>query len=286
MLTGHTNSTHGPLKSFGLFVHKHAPSRFFVIMLGVFLFVVLLRFSIPLEYWYEDYTYAHHPSAELAFAYGERHFQALNSAQYDLFRAQRFFYLAAQSNPHIPYLYHELARTSFLMGDFTKAMAQIDLQIENEGDATPNSYYVRGLIEGYMGNYDASIADYKYFLKFDSQDWAAINDYSWVLLKAGRPQDAVVATAQGLALHPNNPWLLNTSAIALYQTGNVSLAREHVTAASQLVQHISTVDWLMSYPGNDPAVAQAGIDSFKQAVATNVTIIMAATSTISVGQQQ
>ena len=285
MLTGHTKPTrHSSRDESGFY--GIVTSRFFLVALCVFLFIVLLRFSIPLEEWYEDYNYAHHPSGELAFAYGERHFQALNPAQYDLFRAQRYFYLAAQTDPHIPYLYHELARTSFLIGDFTKAMAQINIQIQNEGDATPNSFYVRGLIEGYMGDFDSSIADYKHFLQFDSSDWAAINDYSWVLLKAGRPQDAVDATAHGLAVYPNNPWLLNTSAIALYQTGNVALARERVDQASQLLQHITKEDWLMSYPGNDPAVAQAGINSFKKAVATNMAIITAATSTLTLTQQE
>ncbi len=201
-----------------------------------FLFVVLVAaavFARPLFVdLSEDIMYALHPSPERAFAYGERHFSAGDVAEYDIVRAGYFFNEAAKKDPTIPYLYHELARIDFLRGDFTAALARINFQISMQGDKTPNSYYVRGLIEGYMGDYDASAKDYEHFLKFDPNNWAALNDYAWVLLKADRPGDAAEAAEKGLALFPNNAWLLNTDATALYETHDYADRRASPSTSS------------------------------------------------------
>ena len=177
---------------------------------------------------------------------------------------------AAQLDPSTPYLFHELARIAFLRGNLTHALALIDVQISLYGDTEPNSYYVRGLIEGYMGNYDAAITDYTHFLTFDSQDWAAMNDDAWVLLKAGKFQQAADITAKGLTLFPENPWLLNSRATALYELGNYSQALAVEQRASMYVGSVSQAAWLHSYPGNDPENASAGIASFTAAVAENM----------------
>lgn len=219
---------------------------------------------------YENIAYAIDPSAARAFQYGERHFNARESAEYDIDRAEYFFDRAAAQDPTLPYLYHELARISFLRGDFGRAMAQIDFQISMHGDSAPNSYYVRGLIEGYAGAYDASIADYQRYLQFDPHNWAAINDYCWVLLKADRAHDAAVASAAGLALFPNNPWLLNTSAIALYESGDIAHARDQMRKALIATQNVTPAQWLVAYPGNDPRVADIGVAAFQNAARENM----------------
>lgn len=231
---------------------------------------------------FENISYYFDPSAQRAFTYGERHFDSHDQKTYDVKRAEYFFNLAAAKDPSIQYLYHELARVSFLKGNYNRALSQIDFQISMQGDKTPNSYYVRGLIEGYMGFYDASIADYQVYLKSDPHNWAAINDYSWVLLKADRPKDAVVATDDGLKYFSDNPWLLNTNAIALYEIGDLERAREQARKALVAASGVSEKRWLTAYPGNDPRVAQEGISSFIEAARENMhTIDLAlASSTI------
>jgi tetratricopeptide (TPR) repeat protein len=184
--------------------------------------------------------------------------------------ASYFFTQAAQMDPKLPYVYHELARISFLGGDFTKAMAQIDFQISMHGDSEPNSYYIRGLIEGYMGDYADSAKDYEHFLTFDPNDWAAMNDYSWVLLKANRPQDAADVLVRGLALFPDNPWLLNSYATALYELGQFHGALEAATHAENAAQNVTDADWLHAYPGNNPNVADEGITQLRESIADNV----------------
>jgi tetratricopeptide (TPR) repeat protein len=219
---------------------------------------------------HEDVSFFLAPSAAKAFSYGERHFNGSDMAGYDIDRAMYFFMEAEQLDPTLLHVHHELARMYFIHGDFEDAMAQIDVQIAEHGDSTPSSYYVRGLIEGYMGDYTDAATDYAHFLQFDPRDWAALNDYAWVLLKADRPEDAARITARGLADFPDNPWLLNSRATALYELGDYAAALEAAQKASALVIDLTQMQWLKAYPGNDPRIASQGIAAFTLAVDDNM----------------
>src|SRR3989344_3690178 len=151
------------------------------------------------------------PSGERAFEYGDRHLDGQDPSQYDVEAAENFFKQAVKLDPELLYVHHQLARIAFLKGDFVTALFQINLQIQKHADETPNSYYVRGLIEGYMGDYGAAAKDYEEFLKVDPRNWAAVNDLAWVLLEDNRPQEAADATEEGLKYFPENPWLLKSS---------------------------------------------------------------------------
>jgi len=233
----------------------------------------LWQWWVPLQNIYEDASFALAPGAEKAYEIGNRHFNGQDTQHYDIARAEHYFQAAARLDPNLLYIHHQLARIAFLRGDFGSAMAQIDTQIALHGTSTPNSYYVRGLIEGYMGNYNAAATDYEQFLKVDPYNWAGVNDYAWVLLKAGRAQDAKSATDKALAYWPNNPWLLNSNAIARYELGDLQGAKKSADAAWQLVQKVSQPEWLHSYPGNDPEVAAAGIATFRASGIQNIHMI-------------
>lgn len=229
-------------------------------------------FPHAIPYAYEDLRYKLDSTPARAFDYGEKHFDASDSSQYDLDRAEYFFARAA-SDPSLPYLNHELARISFLKGDFNKALAQINLQISLHGTSTPNSYYVRGLIEGYMGRYDDAVRDYKIYVQSDPTNWAATNDLAWVLLKDDRPQEALQAIDTILPLWPENPWLLNNRATALFELGRLEEAKDVAEAAVGAVTHVIEQDWLRAYPGNDPLIAKDGVAAFKKAVEENMHMI-------------
>ncbi len=219
----------------------------------------------------ENRAYASHPSAELAYEIGERHFNSILYPQnYDIDRAEYFFDRAVALDPHLQYIWHELARIAFLRSDFPLALSCIDVQIAQEGDKTTNSYYVRALIEGFMGNYASAEADYSHYLRYDPIDWAAVNDYSWVLLKDNKPAQAHAAITAVIQYFPNNPWLLNSDAIALWTLGATSSARSRFEAADKAVSSISESEWSRAYPGNDPSVAEIGLSAFKDAVEKNM----------------
>lgn len=224
---------------------------------------------------YEDLRYAIDPTPVRAFNLGEKYFNAIDPQNYDIARAEYFFNEAAKDQS-LPYVNHELARIAFLKGDFDLALSRINLQISLQGTSTPNSYYIRGLIQGFRGEYEASARDYEIYLRTDPRNWAAINDYAWVLLKDRRYKEALIAVDWGLIYWPENPWLNNSRATALFELGRVEEALDAVQVASGKVANLSNMDWLTAYPGNDPLIAPEGIMAFKTAVEENMHTISVA----------
>ncbi len=216
------------------------------------------------------------PNADREFAYGERHFDTYKPEAYSIDLAEYFFRQAEKHDPKIPYLYHEIARVDFLKGNLHKALIEINIQIQRHGDKTPNSYYIRGLIEGYIGDYVAAAKDYERYLQFDPTNWAAINDYAWVLLKAERYTDAERAIVKGLTYFPDNPWLLNSYATALFELGKHERALVSAKKAQERMLHLTEGEWSRAYPGNDPEIAGQGVSTFRTAVEANVRTIEAA----------
>ena len=220
-------------------------------------------------------------SAIAAYAYGDEHFSVTDPQAYDINAARYFYQVAAERDPTLLYVDHQLARIEFLNGDFQGAFAYIDMQILAHGDSTPASYYVRGLIEGYRGEYADAERDYARFITLKPDTWAGMNDYAWVLLKDNKPEEAAAITSKGLKLYPDNAWLLNTNATALYEMGDIKDARAIVTRASTAVQALTQQQWSQAFPGNSPDVAQAGLDTFRKAVADNMHTMLVATTSIS-----
>ena len=219
---------------------------------------------------YEDASLAIHPSASLAYTYANRHFDASHRDEYDVKRAEALYEKANALNPQLPLLQHQRARIAFLKGDFTAALERIDDEIARDGASSPSSYYVRGLIKGYKGDFAGSASDYETYLKTDSRNWAAINDYAWVLTKENRPRDALVAADWGLMSWPDNPWLLNSKATAHFELGQLALAASAAEHAARAVAQITEKEWLIAYPGNDPLIAKDGVTAFQNAVRENM----------------
>lgn len=218
----------------------------------------------------EDLMLAVSPSAARAYAYGIRHLDARHAVDYDFERAAMLFTKAHEMDPRHPYVYHALARIAFLRGDLDAALGYIDAQIRYHSDVTPASYYMRGLIKGFMKDYNGAADDYGTYLELDPTNWAAATDRAWVLLQAGRPHEALSTIDSVYDLWRTNPWILNMRATALYETGDFALARETALEAARAVAVVTEEEWLRAYPGNDPLVAADGILQFQEAVRSNV----------------
>lgn len=217
-----------------------------------------------------DVMFAIRPSAQRAYEYGDIHFRAFNSRQYDIGRAEHWYKKSLALDPRLPYVHHQLARVAFLRGDFHSAMWHINKELDLNASPSPSSYYIRGLIEGYMGEYTQSAKDYEIYLKSDPNNWAAINDLAWVLLKSEKFQKAADAIERGLKYFPENPWLLNSYATALFELGRYEEALKAVKKAQAAVVDVTEYEWLVAYPGNDPKIAGQGLDAFRGAVANNM----------------
>jgi len=208
-----------------------------------------------------------------SYARGTYYFDAANSSGYGLDRAATFFESALSKDVTTPYLYHQMARVAFLRGDFETARALIALELQRNAQPSPSSFYISALIDAYRGDYASSSDFYEKYLVYDPHNWAAINDYAWVLLKAGKAREAAVLTARGLEENPSSPWLLNTAAISLYEIGDIEGARMMARLAVEESQRLEARDWTRAYPGNDPLIAAEGIDSFRSSVIHNMHMI-------------
>jgi tetratricopeptide (TPR) repeat protein len=218
---------------------------------------------------YEDLSLVFNPSAERAYEYGNRHFDAIHPDVFNIDRAEHLFKKAYEIDPSQPYVQHQLARIAFLKSDFNAALDLINAEIA-AGPPSLSSYYIRALIRGYMDDFAGSAADYEIYLKEDPRNWAAINDYAWVLIKQGRHKDALVALDWGLLHHVGNPWLLNSKATALFELGRIEPAKETIDLAARSVASVTEELWMQAYPGNDPLIAKEGVDTFKKSVEENM----------------
>lgn len=245
-------------------------------MLVVFAVLVVLLYQVPqvrlgTHALYEDTALFLSPSAERAYVYGAKHFDALAyPGVYDVARAQSLFEKTLELDPVYPYTHHQLGRIAFLRGDYVTALRHIDEELTLNLEPSPSTYYVRGLILGFMGRYDEAAKGFERFLAVTPENWAALNDYAWVLLKAGRIEEAAVAAEKGLVFAPDNPWLLNSAAIALYETGEVSQALVRARAAAEAAARVTEEEWLRAYPGNDPQLAGEGVASFQKSTLENI----------------
>jgi len=273
-----------PRYSMELLVKRNARLSFWlVIVLVILLLISAQKANGPLSTLIENTLFIINPTAERAFEYGSRHFDAQKPKLYDVEKARRYFERALAMDSTYPNVQHQLARIAFLRGDFELALARINLELENNPNPVPSSFYVRGLVEGYMGRYNDAARDYELYLSLlTTKNWAGITDYAWVLLKAGRHTEAARVTDDALSTFPDNPWLLNANAIAHFEIGEYERALISIRKASESVKKVSENEWHTAYPGNDPKIASTGLATFKTAVENNMHMIetKAASSTV------
>ncbi len=225
---------------------------------------------------HEDIMLRVAPSAERALRYGEAHLDASHSESYDIDRAEMLFLRAQRLNLKLPLVQHQLSRVSFLRGDFDQALKYIENELSSNPTPSNTSHYMRGLILGYMDRFDEAAISFETYLRTDSKNWAAINDYAWVLLKAGRTQEALIAVDWGLLFWPDNVWLLNSKATALFEMGRTEKAYMTIAHAHEILHTLDEAEWSRAYPGNDPLIAREGVKVFNESVEENMHTISVA----------
>ena len=142
------------------------------------------------------------------------------SFPYNLAAADTAYTIALKLDPEVSDAWHQRARISFLRGNLDTALVFINTQIDLHGTSLMSSYYIRGLINGYREDFLPAETDFTTFILWDKTNWAAHNDLAWIFFSQGKFEEAEERSRGGLYIHPKNPWLLTTHAMALYNLGN------------------------------------------------------------------
>ena len=183
--------------------------------------------------------------------------------------------LAFENSDQKP-IHYQIGRIYFIKGELMRAVFAFNLQLE--ADPTfMRSYYMRGLTYGYLGEYTKAQDDFKKFLEWRPDSWAAHNDLVWVYFLAGDYDNAEQYARQGLRHTPANGWLANALGAILINQGKPEEARPYLVLAEEAFATMSPEQWGTAYPGNDPRVYEEGLAASRQSVAENLQLLHDAT---------
>jgi len=195
-----------------------------------------------------------------------------SSEHYDIQKAEKYFKEAIEVDVTIPLVHYQLARVHFINGEFIPAIKEIDKEIE----LYPNykrSFYVRGLVYGYLDNFDRAASDFQTFLEAYPNSWAGHNDLSWIYFKKGDFISARDVAQKGLQHYPDNPWLLNSLGIALLNLEQGEEAKRVFEESLKHFENLDTGSWGRAYPGNNPKIYSEGLHQTKDSVMFNMSLL-------------
>ncbi len=231
------------------------------IFAGLFVFILAVGF-----YFQSDIRQA---VAKSFFERGSSYFSAENPAsakatagKYDLDKAEKQYQKALAVYSELPNAHYQLARIYFIKANFQKALDEIDKEISVNSD-NQRVYYIRGLINGYAKNYPSAAEDFKKFIESSPKEWAGYNDLAWIYYETGDYEKSKEAALKGLETNPENPWLLNGLSVILSKIGDENEFENVLRKAKLVAENLTEIDWQKAYPGNNPAVAAANLDNFK-----------------------
>jgi len=251
----------------------------FILIIVVAFFVVLFAFPVATKVNAHDvFTYTHLPQLAIFLAPEDPilRFNIANyyfsSSAYNIKKAENYFLQALKIDQSLQGLHYQLARIYFVQGKFYTALEKINKEIELYPDFK-RSYYVRGLIYGYTDRLPEAESDFKEFLKWKPDSWAGNNDLAWILFQQGKYAETRDVALAGLAIAPNNLWLLNSLGLALLNTNDKEGAREAFTKALAASALMSESDWGVAYPGNNPKSYAEGFSKTKESIKQNMELL-------------
>lgn len=245
-----------------------------VILLAVFLF---FRATIGAFLWEKarapQFSLFVYPDAVTALKIGNYYFGVGQDGVYELVQAEKYFKRALMLDPQVSDAWHQLARIDFLQRNFIGALEKINKQIEIHGDSFMASYYVRGLINGYLKNFEQAEADFKKFLEWDNTNWAVHNDLAWIYFQKGEFENAEKITRRGLGFAPNNAWLLTSLGVSLLNLDKKGEAKLYLLKAKDASEKLTEADWQKAYPGNNPLWSQTGLGKMRETIEFNLNLV-------------
>ncbi len=204
--------------------------------------------------------------AQKLVAKGNSYFNS--GGRYDLEKATKWYKVAALIDHKLSGAHYQLARVYFVQGKLAEAKSEINNAIAVNVDSN-RAYYIKGLIDGYSKNYPEAIVDFSKFVERSPEEWAGYNDLAWAYYKNKDYENAKMTLEKGLEVKPENPWLLNGLGAAYHALGANDKAGEILDKASELAGKLTSDEWKMAYPGNDPASADWDLADFKTDIKVN-----------------
>lgn len=222
----------------------------------------------------------------LAFDIGNYFF---NGGAYDLNKARAAYEKALAIDPNIRLAHYQLGRLAFIRGDLTKAANEIEEELRLHPEI-PNSYYVRGLIEGYQGLYGSAEKDFSKFIEQAPQSWAGYNDLAWVQAKQKKFQEARETVLLAFKRLPGeterNVWLWTSLGVASLNLKEYNGAEAAFMKARTISEGISAEYFWSAYPGNDPRGAEQAFKQFKATLSLNLALTHEKTGKYSEAKQE
>ncbi len=194
-----------------------------------------------------------------------------NGGEYNLEKAEKYYNAALLAYPKMSYAHYQKARIYLVTNKTEEAKKEIDKELAVHPE-NKRSFYVRGLINGYLKDYPEAENDFKQFIRYAPNEWAGYMDLSWIYIADDKFQEAADVSQKGLQKFPENPWLLSNNGLALYKLGKYEEAKRSLLKGKDLAQKVTPEDWKKTYPGNNPLGAESGIKDLKAAISYNLAL--------------
>jgi len=206
--------------------------------------------------------------AEYALAKAGYYF---NGGAYNLSVASKWYKTADFLGSESPLIHYQLARIYFVENKLDKAKKEIDVALA-KNPANQRAFYIRGLIDGFVKNYDEAISDFEKFTAWSPKEWAGWNDLAWVSYEANDYTKAKEAALQGLKTNTANPWLLNNLGLAYLGLGEKDEAQTVFVRAKSSADSLTLEEWQKAYPGNNPNSVEWDLAKFRANIKYNMTL--------------
>lgn len=236
----------------------------FVLVTAVMVILIALTIIITPSFSY---------SAGEVFFGGFRQLYHLKIAKFLYTRAAYPFFSIKEP----PYAHHQLSRVYFIKGDSNAALEEAKKELEVYPNNT-STYYILGLTYGYMNRTHEAIDAFSKYIETHPDTWAGRNDNAWLQFRIG-DIDGAIKTIEPIAENFRyTAWVQNTYCALLINKKDYKEAKKRCGYAKDAVDKMSPNEWGRAYPGNDPRIYEAGLQSMNKSISQNLYLIEQSTT--------
>ncbi len=219
-------------------------------------------------------TYAYHSPLFLLYV-GEKTFGGTPPVFYNISIAEKAYTRASElkiNDKPTPWAHYQLGRIAFIKGDLPLALTYFKKELEYYPNHT-KVYYMEGLTFGYMGREREGIKAFTWYTQNTNDSWASFNDLAWLQFRVGDIEEALETIEPIAKNQPYNPWVANTYAVLLMNTGRHQEAKASLQRGLITLDTMTEEDWGIAYPGNDPRIYNKGLTSMRESFESNQQLV-------------